>query len=135
MIAIVDSFAWIEFLAGSEHEAKVRECLATADSVTTPDVVLAEVACKLCRDGIGQEIVRKKVADICTLSQVAPISFEIAMGVFEADLELRKKAKSRGLGNPGLSDAVVLSTARVLHGTILTGDPHFRGLSETAWLG
>ena len=47
MIAIVDSFAWIEFLAGTEHEEMVRGLLSTADVVVTPDLVLAEVARKL----------------------------------------------------------------------------------------
>lgn len=135
MIAIVDSFAWIEFLAGSEHEDRVREILATAETVATPDTVLAEVARKLARDGVAGALVRRKVTDISTLSQVIPITIDVALGVFEADLELRKSAKTRRLGNPGLSDAIVLSTARVLHGTILTGDPHFRGFPETSWLG
>ncbi len=135
MIAIVDSFAWIEFLAGSAKEAQVREVIAGSEVVVTPDVVLAEVARKLFRDGVGRSVVRRKVADISTLSQVTPISLEIAVGVHDADLELRANAKSKGLSNPGLSDAVIFSTARVLHGTVLTGDPHFRGFPETTWLG
>ncbi len=135
MIAIVDSFAWIEFLAGSEKEGLVREILAGAEVVVTPDIVLAEVARKLSRDGVSRAVVRRKVADISTLSQVTPISLEVAVGVYEAELELRTNAKSRGLSNPGLSDAVILTTARILHGKVLTGDPHFRGLPETTWLG
>ncbi len=135
MIAIVDSFAWIEFLAGSEKEGPVREILAGSEAVVTPDIVLAEVARKLSRDGVSRAVVRRKVADISTLSQVNPISLEVAVGVYEADLELRSNAKSRGLSNPGLSDAVILATARILHGKVLTGDPHFRGVPETTWLG
>ena len=135
MIAIVDSFAWIEFLAGSEHEGKVGEVLATAEVAATPDLVLAEVARKLARDGIGRTVVRRKISDISTLSQVIPVNLDIALGVFEADVELRQHAKLSRLNSPGLSDAVILSTARTLHGRVLTGDPHFRSLSETIWLG
>ena len=135
MIAIVDSFAWIEFLAGSKKEGHVREVLAGSEAVVTPDIVLAEVARKLSRDGVNRAVVRRKVADISTLSRVSPISLEVAVGVHEADLELRRNAKSKGLSNPGLSDAVILTTARTLHGKVLTGDPHFHGLLETAWLG
>lgn len=135
MIAIVDSFAWIEFLAGSEKEGQVREILAGSEEVITPDIVLAEVARKLSRDGVSRAIVRRKVTDISTLSQVTPISIEVAVGVYEADLELRRNAKSRGLSSPGLSDAVILTTARILRGKVLTGDPHFHGLPETTWLG
>jgi predicted nucleic acid-binding protein len=134
LIAIVDSFAWIEFLAGSEHEERIGEVLTAADVVVTPDLVLAEVARKLARDKIRSRLVRRKVEDISTLSQVVPITIEIASGVFEADRELRRNAKSRQLESPGLSDAVILSTARSLHGLVLTGDPHFAALPETLWL-
>ncbi len=135
MILIVDSFAWIEFLTGSLHEERIRELLATADVVVTPDLVLAEVARKLARDGVGAGLVRRKVEDVSTLSRVAPITVETAVGVFEADTALRQSARSRHLERPGLSDAVILSTARLLHGVVLTGDPHFEGFPETMWLG
>jgi predicted nucleic acid-binding protein len=110
------------------------ELLTTADVVVTPDLVLAEVARKLARDNVPPGTVRRKVEDVSTLSQVVPITVEIALGVFEADRELRKSAKSRHLESPGLSDAVILSTARSLQGMVLTGDPHFEGFSETLWL-
>jgi predicted nucleic acid-binding protein len=134
LIVIVDSFAWIEFLIGSVHETRIRETLTTADVVVTPDLVLAEVARKLARDGVQPGMIRHKVEDVSTLSQVVPITVEIALGVFEADRDLRKSAKSRHLDTPGLSDAVILSTARSVEGKVLTGDPHFEGLPETMWL-
>ncbi len=135
MIVIVDSFAWIEFLVGSKHEAEIREALATADVLLTPDLVLAEVARKLVRDGLPVGIARRKVQDLSTLSQVVPIGAEIALGTAQADLELRQNAKARKLRSPGLSDAVILSTARSFGGRVLTGDPHFEGFDETLWLG
>ncbi len=135
MIAIVDSYAWIEFIAGTQHEPRVREILSTADLLITPDIVLAEVARRLARDRLGSDKVREKVEDIATLSQVAPITTEVALGVSSADDVLRRGARSRGLKTPGLSDAVILSTARVFDGQVLTGDLHFKGLPETSWLG
>ncbi|MFI5418024.1 MAG: PIN domain-containing protein [Candidatus Lutacidiplasmatales archaeon] len=113
----------------------MREQLAGADVVVTPDLVLAEVARKLARDGIGRPLATRKLGDISTLSQVVPISLEIALGVAEADEELRRSAKSRGIERPGLADAVILSTTRTLRGRVLTGDGHFHGLPETIWLG
>jgi predicted nucleic acid-binding protein len=135
LIAIIDSFAWIEFLGGTSLEPPIRSVLTDADVVVTPDLVLAEVARKLARDGIDRSTVVHKLREISTLSQVAPISIEIALGVAGADEELRRSAKTRGLGKPGLSDAVILSTAKVLKGKVPTGDGHFRGLSDTIWLG
>jgi len=135
LIVTVDSFAWIEFLAGSEHEARIRDILAESDVLVTPDLVLAEVARRLARDGISQGVVRRKIHEIASLSQVVPIDLEIALGVSEADNELRNRAKTRRQKSPGLSDAVVLSTARHLRAKVLTGDPHFEGFPETLWLG
>jgi len=49
--------------------------------------------------------------------------------------ELMSKARKEGLERPGLGDALILATARVTQSRLLTGDPHFRGLKETLWLG
>ncbi len=135
MIVIVDSFAWIEFLTGSVHEGRVREALSRADVVATPDLVLAEVARKLARSRVDQDVIRQKIRDISTLSEVVPITVDVAVGVFEAESELRRSARARRLDPPGLSDSVILSMARTLQGSVLTGDPHFKGLPETDWLG
>lgn len=132
---IVDSFAWIEFLGGTSLEPAIRRQLAGADVVATPDLVLAEVARKLARDGIARPIASRKLQDISTLSHVAPVTLEVALGVAQADDDLRANAKARGLDRPGLADAVVLSTTRTLQGKVLTGDAHFQGLPETEWLG
>jgi predicted nucleic acid-binding protein len=135
LIVIVDSFAWIEFLGGTSLEPAVRKELAAAEVVVTPDLVLAEVARKLARDGVSRPVALRKLGDISTLSEVTPIGLEIALGVAEADDDLRRSAKSRGIERPGLADAVILSTTRTLRGKVLTGDGHFHGFPETIWLG
>lgn len=103
--------------------------------MVTPDLVLAEVAWKLARDGIARPIAVRKLGDILTLSQVTPINLEVALGVAEAGEELRRGAKSRGMARPGFADAVILSTTRTLQGKVPTGDGHFLGLPDTLWLG
>jgi predicted nucleic acid-binding protein len=135
LIAVVDSLAWIEFLGGTAFEPEIREVLGGADVIVTPDLVLAEVARKLARDGISRSTSIHKLRDISTLSQVTPINLDVALGVAATDDELRKNAKTRRLQRPGLADGVILSMARVLKGKVLTGDGHFYGLPETIWLG
>lgn len=132
---IVDSFAWIEFLGGTPLEEPVREALEDADAIVSPDIVLAEVAARLARDGLGRQAAAQRLRGIATLSQIVPISVEIAVGVQPASRDLVENARTWGLDRPGLADAIILSTGRVLAGKILTGDPHFRGLPETRWLG
>jgi len=134
LILIVDTYAWIEFLAGSPQTTTIQKQLGTADVVVTPDIVLAELCRKLERDGVEQNVLRRKVLDVATLSEVASISIDVALGVFAAGVDLRTHAKKRHLNQPGLSDEVILSFARVLGGKVLTGDRHFQGLPETVWV-
>ncbi len=51
-----------------------------------------------------------------------------------AALELVKRALDRGLRKPGLGDAIVLATVRICRASVLTCNPHFKGLPETLWL-
>src|ERR1700674_5764375 len=132
---IIDSFAWIEFLGGTSLEPAVREQLAAADVVLTPDLALAEVARKSARDGVSRQLASRKLQDISPLSQVPPVNLEIALGVSDSDAALRNNAKIRGIERPGLAGAVILSKTRVFKGKVLTGDSHFQGLTETVWLG
>src|SRR5579864_4498652 len=118
LILIVDSFAWIEFLGGTSLEPAVRAQLSDADVVVTPDLVLAEVARKLARDGVARPVALRKLGDISTLSQLTPIGVDIALGVAEAEDDLRRSAKTRGIDRPGLADAIILSTTRVLGGQV-----------------
>lgn len=135
MTAIVDTYAWLEFLSGTALGLRVGETLGTAELVVTPDIVVAEVARKFSRDGASPLLTRRRLAELGTLSRIFPVTADVAMGVHAADLVLRLNAKAQSLDRPGLSDAIILSTARILGGSILTGDPHFRGLPETSWLG
>ncbi len=63
------------------------------------------------------------------------IDIPLAEESAKASLELEKKARGEGLRKPGLGDAVILATARISRAYVLTGDPHFKGLPETLWLG
>jgi predicted nucleic acid-binding protein len=131
---IVDSYAWIALFTETRGRRRVSREIEGAANVLTPDIVLAEVARKLARDGIDDEVVLSKLEEIATLSTIAPISSRVAVRVHSADVELRGRAKSSGLDSPGLTDAIILALARTESGKVLTGDPHFRGLPETNWL-
>lgn len=67
MILIVDSFAWIEFLGGTSLEPAIRAQPSEADVVVTPDLVLAEVARKLARDGVARPVALRKLSGISNL--------------------------------------------------------------------
>lgn len=135
MKIVVDSYAWIEIFLGSEKGRVASDTIEESDQVVTPDIVLAEVARKYLREGAKENLVHKRVRTIVESSQVFGIDEECAAVSAKAYLEIESHAEKLKLHKPSLFDGIVLSTARVTKSRVLTGDPHFRQLPETIWLG
>jgi predicted nucleic acid-binding protein len=131
----VDTYAWIELLIGSEKGTKVKELLENADEVYTPDTVLAETARKFLREGTDEETIKHWIEIITNASTVMPIDPAIALEAAKCYLELVRKAKSLKQNTPGLFDAIVYATAKTKGCKIVTGDEHFKNLSEVLWIG
>jgi len=135
LTVIVDSYAWVEFLTAGPRGSTVRERLESPGELVTPDIVLAEVARVFARQGMKRAQVEGHLRSIGALSTVLPVSVEIALGVDEADKDLREGARRRKVESPSFADGVILSFARHLRGRLLTGNPHFYGMPETDWIG
>jgi len=132
---VVDTYAWIELFIGSEKGRIVKEKLGSAEEVYTPDIVLAELAKKYAREGVELSVVEERLSKISEISRIIPIDKGIAIRAAEVDRELRDRARKAGLKEPSLVDAIILATARTLDANLITGDQHFKGESETIWLG
>jgi predicted nucleic acid-binding protein len=98
-------------------------------------LVLAELARKYFREGENPATIRKWLQTIMEATQLIEIDLLLAEESARASIQLTEKARKEGLEKPGLGDAIVLATARVSQASVLTGDPHFKGLPETLWLG
>jgi len=131
---VVDAYAWIEVFIGSEEGKRAKEKMEEASEVYTPDTVLAEVARKYLREGVNQEAVLDRLRIITEASSIASINMETAMEAAKCYMKLPDEARKVGLGAPSLFDAIVLATARLLQGKILTGDEHLKKLPETLWI-
>jgi predicted nucleic acid-binding protein len=119
---VVDAYAWIEYLDGTDAGRTVSAALENNDDIYTCAVTLAEVVSKVAR--IGKDA---KVAYDVLLSNSRVVSVDEELS-FQGGLlhcEMRKTAKDFGL-----ADAYVLATARRVKSKILTGDPHFKSLKE-----
>lgn len=134
MRIVVDSYAWIEFFAGSERGARVKDLLANYEAYV-PDVVLAEIARKYLREGVGEEEVRGRVEWITDVARTVPIDEEIALLSAKCYFELLERARGMKVSAPGLVDGVVLAAGRKLGAKVVTGDRHFRGLEDVIWIG
>ncbi len=90
---------------------------------------------KYLKEGEDQRLIHTWLQSISEATQLVEVDIESAEESARAALELARKARDGGLGTPGLGDAIVLATARICRAQVLTGDPHFKGLPETQWLG
>ncbi|MEM1548000.1 MAG: type II toxin-antitoxin system VapC family toxin [Thermoproteota archaeon] len=131
---VTDSYAWIEYFLGSDSGKILKDYIDTEELVT-PSIVLAEVARKYLREGVGEEDVVKRLDFIVASSIVKEIDTELSVMAAKAYLELSEKAKAKGLKKPSLTDGIVLATGRVLKAKIVTGDEHFKGLDEVVYIG
>jgi len=135
MIIIIDSWAWIEYFAGSAYGSIVREYLSDEYTVFTPNVVLLEIAGKYAREGFDEKETLKRLLFILKKSDILEFDHELAVKAGKCLLELRENAKRLRLKKePGIVDGLLLAMARKLKGKILTGDEHFKDLKEAIFI-
>jgi predicted nucleic acid-binding protein len=135
MKIVVDAYAWIEVFLGSEAGLRAKKTMEEAESVLTPGTVLAEVARKYVREGAAEATIRKRLQTILEASEPVEVDADLAMEAAKAAVQLERRAATSGLRKPSLFDGIVLASARRNKAKVLTGDEHFKGLTETAWLG
>ncbi len=118
---VTDSYVWIEYFNGTGAGEKVQNFLETG-LVVIPATVVAELSEKhkrLNRDfGPEYDFVKAQTS-------VVPLEEELPRAVGELNFERKKKVKGWGM-----ADAIILATARRAGSQIVTGDPHFRDLTE-----
>jgi predicted nucleic acid-binding protein len=120
---VIDAWAWVEYLIGSEFGARVNEILSQEETeIFTCAITLAEVISKAAR--MGRDA-KAAYALLSGNSQVVNADEELSLEAGLLQFEMRKMVKDFGL-----ADAYVLATARKLKSKILTGDPHFKGIKE-----
>jgi len=119
---LVDSFGWIEYLAGGKLAERYEEYLANLAEVVTPTIVLYEVYKKLRRERKEEEALLV-IAQIMK-TKVMPLSEEIALSATEVSLK-------RSLP---MADAIVYATAMKEACPVVTSDPHFKGLDDVIYL-
>ena len=123
---VVDSYAWLEYFMGTEVGGRAKEIIdSEADEKLTPSICLAEAYAKILKTE-DEEKAELRRAFIKSRSALVPLTEELAVEAARADVAMKKKVHGWGL-----ADSIVLSTARNRNGKVVTGDAHFRGLSET----
>jgi predicted nucleic acid-binding protein len=124
---VIDSWAWVEYLRGSEAGRKVSERISHEEELWTSVVSLTEIVSKYRREGLSEQTA---VEAISSLSRLGAPDRGDAAEAGRIHAEVRSKSP-----NFGLADSFVLQLARKVGAKVLTGDPHFEGLSEAELVG
>lgn len=131
---VFDTYAWVEYFIGSERGAVVGGYLERGGEIITPDIVLAEIARKYLREGIGTSEVEKRLYYIASRSEIENIDAELGLRAGQTWQELATSARRKKLQSPSLTDGIVLATARRHRAKVLTADRHFEGMAEAQML-
>src|SRR5208337_405456 len=120
---VIDSFAWLEYFAGSSAGAEAKPFIESSKSIT-PTIVIAELTEKYRRERVA---FAQDLDFIISRTRIIPLDTVIAEKAGSLSHE-RKRAVKRW----GLADSIVLATAREHRAKIVTGDEHFRDLAHEA---
>jgi predicted nucleic acid-binding protein len=118
---VIDSFAWLEYFAGSSAGAEAKPFIESGKSIT-PTIVIAELAEKYRREKMA---FAQDLDFIIGKTRIIPLDIVIAEKAGTLSHE-RKRAAKRW----SLADSIVLATAREHGARIVTGDEHFRDLTH-----
>lgn len=124
---VIDAYAWIEYLNGSEKGKEVAEIVENdSNDIFTSTSTIAEVISKTMREN---KDVQSALNHINNLSVVTSITHEIGILAGQIHFEAKKKNKEFGM-----LDAFVAATARKITAKILTGDEHFKNFKGAVFI-
>lgn len=118
---VIDSFAWFEYFLGSHAGMRAKPYIEAGNALT-PTIVIAELADKYTRERMSFS---EKLNFILIRTQDTALDIAIAQQAGMLNKERKRVAKRWGL-----ADSIVLATARSRNAKIVTGDEHFRDLTE-----
>jgi predicted nucleic acid-binding protein len=120
-LEVIDTFAWIEYFAGTSRGEKARPYIESGDAIT-PAIVVAEFTDKYVRERINPD---ERLKFMRTKTTITSLDDEIAEAAGRISAERRPKARGWGL-----VDSCVLAVARIKGLKVVTGDNHFAGLND-----
>jgi|ETNmetMinimDraft_15_1059895.scaffolds.fasta_scaffold03933_6 predicted nucleic acid-binding protein len=124
---VFDSYAWIEYFRGSPKGEKVRNYVENEKGVT-PMIVIAELSAKY--NAENWDFWEDDLHFIMSKSYIYNLNIDIAERAGKTQKIMRSKRR-----NFGLADAIILETGKAVSAPVITGDPHFKGLDNTIFIG
>lgn len=124
---IIDAWAWIEYLDGSEKGKKAAKVIDDfSNSLLTSSATVAEVISKFLRESKDIKIALNAINN---LSNVIEVDNEIGVLAGKIHFEAKKKNK-----HFGMLDSFVVATAKKKKAKILTGDTDFKQFKDVVFI-
>ena len=120
---LMDTYAWIEYLEGSEKGEKVKEVLEDETDTYTALVSVAELADAFHRGDVETKFDWQEILDYIQLNSVIVELNEEGM----ASAGTLKVKRREEFDDFGLMDAIILESSRKVGAKLMTGDPHLTG--------
>src|SRR3989338_3789338 len=122
---VIDTYAWVEYFRGSKEGAVAKEYIETKICATSA-VTIAELSEKYKKEDKSFD---KDFDFIVATTKIISVNAEIAISAGHINVENKKSIK-----NWGMADSLILATAKLLNSKVVTGDEHFKNLSEAVML-
>jgi predicted nucleic acid-binding protein len=121
---VIDTWVWVEYYLGKD--SRVNEYIEN-DSLDlfTSAITLTEIIKFLFQNHESLENIRQVVSEIGIRSLVIPVTEDIAI--------LAGEFRNEGFKG-GIADTLILATARSGGHKVVTGDPHFKGISDAVFI-
>lgn len=124
---VLDTFAWVEYFRGTKKGETVRKCIEEG-GCATPTIAIAELSDVYERG--KNNYWERDLAFIISKTAIINLDQNIAALSGKTKNSIREKYRTKF----GLADAIMLSTAQKLEAKVVTGDQHFKKLSEVVFL-
>ncbi len=118
---VIDSSAWLEYIAGTPKGMRVRKLIEDAE-IATSIIGVFELADKFERDRLNFETCLKFIR---SRAEILPITVDIALNAAKLKNEIRKEN-----GKFGASDSIHLATSLSERATFVTADNDFKGIEN-----
>ncbi len=130
---VIDTYVWVEYLLGSQAGARARMYVEGGQGLT-PSIVLTELRRWYLREveagRRSEREMQSHFAFVESVTQIVPLDSALALKAGETDFLMKKRIK----GWP-LADSVIYATAKSRAAQVVSGDPHFRGIEDTVFIG
>ena len=118
MSNVVDSSAWLEYLADGPNAGEFAAAIETVRTLVVPTIVISEVVRRL--DAQGRRAIIPDVLAQMRQATIVPLDDQLA-------IDAATLGRRQGLA---LADSIVYATTQAVGGTLWTQDEDFKALPK-----